>query len=89
MALGADRARVLAMVLRGASLEVVLGLAFGIPAALAGSPILSSLLYGVKSYDPTIFVLAAAVLSACGLIAAFIPGRRAAKVDPMVALRYE
>jgi ABC-type antimicrobial peptide transport system permease subunit len=89
MALGAERTNVLAMVVRGASLQVALGLVIGIPAALAGSRLLSSMLYGVKSYDPAILLLASAVLAACALIAAFIPARRAAKVDPMVALRYE
>ena len=89
MALGADRRTVLGMVLRGASLQVALGLAIGIPAALAVSRLLSSILYGVKSYDPAILLLAAGILSACALIAGLIPARRAAKVDPMVALRYE
>jgi predicted permease len=89
MALGADRVSVLGMVLRGASFQVALGLAIGIPAALAGSRLLSSMLYGVKSYDPLILLLAAAILSACALIAGYIPARRAGKVDPMVALRYE
>ena len=89
MALGAERAKVLAMILRGASLQVALGLVIGIPAALAGSRLLSSILYGVKSYDLAILLLAAGVLAACSLIAALIPARRAAKVDPMVALRYE
>jgi macrolide transport system ATP-binding/permease protein len=89
MALGANNLSVLTMVLRGASVQVGLGLAIGIPAALAGSRLLSSLLYGVKSYDPTILAIAAAILSACALLAGLIPARRAAKVDPMVALRYE
>jgi ABC-type antimicrobial peptide transport system permease subunit len=89
MALGAGRARVLAMVLRGALLQVALGLALGIPTALAGCRLLSSFLYGVKSYDPTILGLAIATLAACALLAGIIPARRAAKVDPMVALRYE
>jgi len=89
MALGAERLNVLAMVVRGASVQVALGLVIGIPAALAGSRLLSSILYGVKSYDLAILLLAAGVLAACSLIAALIPARRAAKVDPMVALRYE
>jgi len=89
MALGARRTSVLSMVLRGALLQVGLGLALGIPAALAGCRLLSSLLYGVKSYDPTILGLAVATLAACTLLAGIIPARRATKVDPMVALRCE
>jgi predicted permease len=89
MALGADRRTVLTMVLRGALFQVAVGLAIGIPTALAGSRLLSSLLYGVKSYDPWILLLAAVVLGTCALFAGLIPARRAAKVDPMVALRYE
>jgi predicted permease len=89
MALGANRRSVLTRVLRGASFQVAVGLAIGIPTALAGSRLLSSLLYGVKSYDPWILLLAAAVLSGCALFAGLIPARRAAKVDPMEALRYE
>jgi ABC-type antimicrobial peptide transport system permease subunit len=89
MALGADRRTVLTMVLRGASFQVAVGLAIGIPTALAASRLLSSLLYGVKSYDPAILLSAAGVLASCALIAALIPARRATKVDPIVALRYE
>jgi predicted permease len=89
IALGAGRASVLAMVLWGALLQVALGLAIGIPTALAGCRLLSSFLYGVKSYDPTILGLAVATLATCALLAGIIPARRAAKVDPMVALRYE
>jgi len=89
MALGAERANVLAMVVRGASRQVAVGLAIGIPAALAGSRLLSSILYGVKSYDLAILLFAAGVLAACSLIAAFVPARRAAEIDPTVALRYE
>ena len=89
MALGADRRTVLTMVLRGATFQVALGLAIGVPTALAGSRMLSSLLYGVKSYDPWILLLSAVVLSGCAVFAGLIPARRAAQVDPMVALRYE
>jgi predicted permease len=89
MALGANRGNVLRLVLRGAMLQLVIGLAVGIPLALAGGRLVSSMLYGVKSYDPWILLLAAFVLAACAFIAAYFPARRATKVDPMVALRYE
>jgi predicted permease len=89
MALGASRANVLRLVLRSAMLQLALGLAVGIPLALAGGRLASSMLYGVKSYDPWILGLAAVVLAACSFVAAFLPARRASKVDPMDALRYE
>jgi ABC-type antimicrobial peptide transport system permease subunit len=89
MALGADRARVLGLVLGGTLRQIALGMAIGIPAALAGGRLLASQLYGVKSYDPVILGVAAAVFAACALVAGFVPARRATKVDPIVALRYE
>jgi ABC-type antimicrobial peptide transport system permease subunit len=89
MALGADRASVLGLVLRGAMLQLGLGLALGIPVALAGGRLLSSQLYGVKSHDPVILGLAAAVLAACSLAAGFVPARRAASIEPVQALRTE
>ena len=89
MALGADHMRVLRLVLRGAMLQLGLGLAVGIPVALAGGRLLSSQLYGVKTYDPVILTLAAAVLSACALVAGFVPAQRAASIEPMRALRTE
>jgi predicted permease len=89
MALGADRRGVVALMLRGACIQTALGLGIGILAALASTKLLSSQLYGVKAYDPVIFASAAILLSVCGVIASLLPSRRAAKVDPMVALRYE
>ena len=89
MALGASRASVLRLVLRSAMLQLAIGLAVGIPLALAGGRLVSSMLYGVKSYDLWILGLAAIVLASCAFLAAFFPARRAAKVDPLVALRYE
>jgi predicted permease len=89
MALGADRGNVLALVLRAALAQVGFGLAIGVPVALAGSRVLASQLWGVKSNDPVILAIAALVLGVCALFAASLPARRATRVDPMVALRYE
>ncbi len=89
MALGADRGNVLGLVLRAALAQLGVGLAIGIPAALAGGRMLASQLYGVKSYDPMILGLAAVILVACAILAASVPARRATRVDPTVALRYE
>jgi ABC-type antimicrobial peptide transport system permease subunit len=66
-----------------------LGLAIGIPVALAGGRLLAGQLYGVKSYDPLIVGLAAVILAACALFAASVPAQYATKVDPLIALRYE
>jgi predicted permease len=89
MALGADRRNVLALVLRAAMAQLGSGLAIGIPAALAGGHLLAHQLYGVKSYDLAVLGAAALVLAACAIFAASVPARRAMRVDPMVALRYE
>ena len=89
MALGADRTNVVGLVLRGALFQLALGLAVGIPVALAGGRLLSNRLYGVKSHDPVILGLAAVVLAACALVAGLVPARRAASIDPMQALRTE
>jgi len=80
---------VLGLVLRTALSQLGWGLAIGIPAALAGGRLLAGHLYGIKSYDPMILGLAATILGACALLAAFVPARRATRVDPIVALRYE
>jgi predicted permease len=89
MALGAERSNVVALVLKGALWQLGLGLTIGIPATLAAGRALASQLYGVKSYDPFIVGGAALVLALCALAAAFIPARRAASIDPMMALRFE
>ena len=89
MALGANRGDVVALVLRGASWQVGLGLAIGIPIALLGGRLMSSQLYGVRTYDPLTLAAAVLVLSAFAAVAGFIPARRAASIEPMHALRTE
>ena len=89
MALGADRRNVLRLVMRGALAQMAIGLALGIALALAGGRLVASQLYGLKSYDPVTVALAMVILSACSLVAGFVPARRASRVDPMRALRYE
>ena len=89
MMLGANRASVLRLVLQGALIQLALGLVVGIPVAFAGGRLLSSQLYGVKTHDPMVLGLAAAVLAASALAAGFVPARRAASIEPMQALRTE
>jgi putative ABC transport system permease protein len=89
MALGAPQRSILAMVLKQASLWIAIGLAIGLGAAYALSRSIESLLFGVGARDLRIYALAAVLLAAIAMLAAAIPARRAAKVDPMVALRYE
>jgi predicted permease len=89
MALGANRAKVVRMVLQGASIRVLLGLAFGVPLAIGAGRLISAQLYGVASWDPLALAVAASTLAACAFFAAIIPARRAASVSPMDALRTE
>ena len=89
MAFGANRNRVLGLVLRGAFVQVAFGLTLGIPIVLLGARYVSSQLYLVKAYDPLSLLLAMGVLLGAAVIAAFIPARRAASIDPMRALRRE
>jgi len=89
MALGADRASVIGMVLRGALVQVSIGLALGIPAAIVSGALVASRLFDVRPWDPALLVRAALFLVAATLVAAFIPARRAAGLDPMRALRIE
>jgi predicted permease len=89
MALGSTQAGVVALVLRGALWQILIGLLLGIPAALYADYLMKSLLYGVGSYDMTALAGAPFMLVLCAAAAAFIPARRAASIDPMLALRTE
>jgi predicted permease len=89
MALGAGRGAVMEMVLRESMLLVTIGLSFGIPLALIVCRTLHSFLFGLKSTDPLSLSAVVLILAMVAAFAGFIPARRAAKVDPMVALRYE
>ncbi|HEY4677323.1 MAG TPA: ABC transporter permease [Candidatus Angelobacter sp.] len=89
MALGAQRGSVLKMILREAGTLVLLGVVIGIPSAILASRLFSSMLFGLKGTDPVSMLLVIAVLLAITLVASYIPARRATKVDPMIALRYE
>jgi putative ABC transport system permease protein len=89
MALGATQARVLRHVLVESAALVFIGVAVGVPAALGASRVIRSFLYGLSPTDPWTYAALAAVFAAIALSATLIPARRAAGVDPMVALRYE
>jgi predicted permease len=89
MALGAERKNVVAMVVRGAMKPVVVGLVIAVPVLLSGGRAIASQLYGVKGYDLRILLAAVVTLATAAILAALVPARRAAKVDPMVALRYD
>jgi putative ABC transport system permease protein len=89
MALGAERRDVLKMVVGQGLGPALIGVAIGIAGALALTRFLSSLLYGVKPTDALTFIAVSLILIAVSLLACYIPARRAAKVDPMVALKYE
>jgi predicted permease len=89
MALGAARTDVMQLILRESMFLVTAGLVIGIPLSLAGSRLLHTFLFGLKSTDPLSLIAVIFLLGIVAALAASIPARRAAKVDPMVALRYE
>ena len=89
VALGAQRQNVLRMVLGDGAVLAAIGVGIGLVGALFVTRFMRSMLYGVSPFDPVSFVAVAAILSAIAFIASYVPARRAAKVDPIVALREE
>ncbi len=89
MALGARRSAVLGLIIRQGMLLVVVGLVIGLAGAFAVTRVMSSLLFGVGAKDPITFAVVAVLLSIVALIACYVPARRATKIDPLEALRYE
>jgi putative ABC transport system permease protein len=89
MALGAQPGRVLMLVLKQGLLLTLIGIVIGLAGALALTRVMSSLLFGVGATDPTTFAAIVLLLAFVSLIACYIPARRATRVDPLIALRYE
>jgi ABC-type antimicrobial peptide transport system permease subunit len=89
MALGAQAANVLRMVLREGVLAAAAGLGLGLVGALILARLMSALLFGVKADDPITFSVVGLMIAAVAVLASYVPARRASKVDPMAALRYE
>jgi len=89
MALGAQRASVVRLILGEVGVLIVIGVVVGTGLTLAGSKAASSLLFGLKARDPLTLALAMIVLAGIGFAASFLPARRASRLDPMAALRYE
>jgi ABC-type antimicrobial peptide transport system permease subunit len=89
MALGASRSDVLAMVLRMGFQLIAVGVVLGLIVSVALGRVLATQLWGVSAYDPWTLVAVPVLLLSTGLIACWLPARRAASVDPLVALRYE
>ncbi len=89
MALGASPASVRKMVVRQGMVLAGIGVAIGVAAALGLTRFMASLIYGVKTWDPLVFIIVAALLSVVSWFATYVPARRASHVDPMIALRYQ
>lgn len=89
MALGADRLNILRLVLRGALVQMGIALAIGIPVTIATGRAMARQLFGIKPYDPRILLMTSAALAFAAFLAAVVPARRAAMLDPIRALRTE
>jgi putative ABC transport system permease protein len=89
LALGAQPRDVLLMVLRQSATTLGMGLAIGLVSAFALAGLITNLLYGVSATSPVAFLITALILAAVGLLASYVPARRAATVDPLTAVRYE
>jgi ABC-type antimicrobial peptide transport system permease subunit len=89
MALGAERAQVRWLVMREILLMVTIGVAIGIPAVLAGSKLISNMLFGLKGANAVTLLAAVGTLLLVAAIAGYVPSQRASRIEPMVALRYE
>jgi len=89
MALGAQRGRLVWLVLREVLMLVGIGVAVSVPPALTASKLVESFLFGMKRNDPWALGTAVAILFAAALVAGYVPARRASSIDPMVALRNE
>ena len=89
MALGASRSEVWRLVLGETLLVAGAGIVCGVPVALAAMRLIAGFLYGVKGSDPSVLLASALFLAIVGMIAGYVPARRAARIDPMTALRHE
>jgi putative ABC transport system permease protein len=89
MAVGADARSIFRLVLKRGLILIGIGVGIGLAAAFGLTRFLASLLYGVKPTDPLTFAAVSIMLIVVGVLACYVPARRATKVDPMVALRYE
>jgi putative ABC transport system permease protein len=87
MSLGADRGRVQRMILREGGVLLAIGLVLGVVGAFSAASVIRGLLFGVAPHDPTTFIGVALTMAAIGVIACWIPARRAARIDPAITMR--
>jgi predicted permease len=89
IAMGANKGTVVGLVLRGAFLQILIGLVIGVPASIGCAKLIASRLYQVKGWDPVVLGGSVAALALCALVASIVPARRAASINPVTALRAE